>query len=50
MVRSKFAGFAYTFPPVNSGGLIEANLIPGTVDAAALAFPPVNSGGLIEAS
>ena len=42
------AGAQVAFPPVNSGGLIEAerykSLIPSTFE-----FPPVNSGGLIEA-
>ena len=37
------------FPPVNSGGLIEA--VGGEAGAArpVVGFPPVNSGGLIEA-
>ena len=39
------------FPPVNSGGLIEARTSFGwpIVAGASVAFPPVNSGGLIEA-
>ena len=37
------------FPPVNSGGLIEAATIAAQSDNS-LAFPPVNSGGLIEAA
>ena len=37
------------FPPVNSGGLIEADLVTRPVLLGDTAFPPVNSGGLIEA-
>ena len=36
------------FPPVNSGGLIEAVTVRG-LPAEGKGFPPVNSGGLIEA-
>ena len=36
------------FPPVNSGGLIEAVAV-GWHAANDARFPPVNSGGLIEA-
>ena len=36
------------FPPVNSGGLIEAQA-PAQFPRGARHFPPVNSGGLIEA-
>ena len=36
------------FPPVNSGGLIEA-LIDPVAEFPPTGFPPVNSGGLIEA-
>ena len=39
----------FAFPPVNSGGLIEAACAP-LDERAAGAFPPVNSGGLIEAA
>ena len=39
-----------TFPPVNSGGLIEADDVDTGVTAPNARFPPVNSGGLIEAS
>ena len=39
------------FPPVNSGGLIEAfGYLDGPRVDQGCAFPPVNSGGLIEAS
>ena len=40
------------FPPVNSGGLIEARSKPVTSDFIrhGARFPPVNSGGLIEAA
>ena len=37
------------FPPVNSGGLIEAMNWAG-ITRHAPRFPPVNSGGLIEAN
>ena len=37
------------FPPVNSGGLIEASPSRGRLPACVARFPPVNSGGLIEA-
>ena len=37
------------FPPVNSGGLIEAQRILVSPDHIRNMFPPVNSGGLIEA-
>ena len=37
------------FPPVNSGGLIEARNISERCSPGH-GFPPVNSGGLIEAS
>ena len=36
------------FPPVNSGGLIEA-LATSARPFILMSFPPVNSGGLIEA-
>ena len=38
-----------TFPPVNSGGLIEAPAPAPESAPEEPAFPPVNSGGLIEA-
>ena len=38
------------FPPVNSGGLIEADYSVTSCGPRVDAFPPVNSGGLIEAS
>ena len=38
------------FPPVNSGGLIEAFEERRHLGRRYRAFPPVNSGGLIEAS
>ena len=37
------------FPPVNSGGLIEASSAMRRACRARSMFPPVNSGGLIEA-
>ena len=37
------------FPPVNSGGLIEASQFTEHERKRTEAFPPVNSGGLIEA-
>ena len=37
------------FPPVNSGGLIEAIDTTSTATVYLLTFPPVNSGGVIEA-
>ena len=37
------------FPPVNSGGLIEAYRWYGSTRLVLVVFPPVNSGGLIEA-
>ena len=37
------------FPPVNSGGLIEATQDLVGEQAKVLQFPPVNSGCLIEA-
>ena len=37
------------FPPVNSGGLIEAEVLALLHRAHRGGFPPVNSGGLIEA-
>ncbi len=37
------------FPPVNSGGLIEAYKPMFQLPSCQRAFPPVNSGGLIEA-
>ena len=37
------------FPPVNSGGPIEARELTEEYDAFSI-FPPVNSGGPIEAS
>ena len=45
-----FEDRADAFPPVNSGGLIEAYAAPAAAARSAGAFPPVNSGGLIEAS
>ena len=36
-----------TFPPVNSGGLIEVSVC-ATATRPGGEFPPVNSGGLIE--
>ena len=40
----------FEFPPVNSGGLIEAlSGDAGEAAATSRMFPPVNSGGLIEA-
>ena len=44
------AKMARKFPPVNSGGLIEAQLDPFDFFLFLPAFPPVNSGGLIEAT
>ena len=38
-----------TFPPGNSGGLIEAVALTHLIPPAVAAFPPGNSGGLIEA-
>ena len=38
-----------TFPPVNSGGLIEARCRARPIARTPSGFPPVNSGGLIEA-
>ena len=38
------------FPPVNSGGLIEAITGLPTMLRPAPKFPPVNSGGLFEVS
>ena len=38
----------YEFPPVNSGGLIEASKGMPCLSSIPK-FPPVNSGGLIEA-
>ena len=38
------------FPPVNSGGLIEAVVARRLGAGRAEGFPPVNSGGLIEAA
>ena len=38
------------FPPVNSGGLIEATSCLVTSSFIGPSFPPVNSGGLIEAA
>ena len=38
------------FPPVNSGGLIEAERVKARFRISAGWFPPVNSGGLIEAT
>ena len=38
------------FPPVNSGGLIEACETPSGYTGRSSWFPPVNSGGLIEAA
>ena len=40
---------ALQFPPVNSGGLIEARSASGPLYSVTPMFPPVNSGGLIEA-
>ena len=40
---------ATEFPPVNSGGLIEAWRWCNYVEGVGWQFPPVNSGGLIEA-
>ena len=37
------------FPPVNSGGLIEARDPTHGPRTTSPQFPPVNSGGLIEA-
>ena len=37
------------FPPVNSGGLIEASARQEQFPPEWTMFPPVNSGGLIEA-
>ena len=37
------------FPPVNSGGLIEASPDATRSAGRSRPFPPVNSGGLIEA-
>ena len=37
------------FPPVNSGGLIEAMAVTDIAGYSFGGFPPVNSGGLIEA-
>ena len=37
------------FPPVNSGGLIEAGASSFFFFEVFSRFPPVNSGGLIEA-
>ena len=37
------------FPPVNSGGLIEAATTMIVSRTPSVPFPPVNSGGLIEA-
>ena len=39
-----------SFPPVNSGGLIEAPQARRQPLRLQGAFPPVNSGGLIEAA
>ena len=44
------AGVAAEFPPVNSGGLIEANCYWRFYSFTIIRFPPVNSGGLIEAN
>ena len=42
-------GLDLQFPPVNSGGLIEATFRTIFANLRDL-FPPVNSGGLIEAT
>ncbi len=41
-------GLLRQFPPVNSGGLIEACRVAPFLMRRSM-FPPVNSGGLIEA-
>ena len=52
-MKHKFYGNGKTnfimFPPVNSGGLIEARGSWRVSTRFKCKFPPVNSGGLIEA-
>ena len=48
-VRMSLSLIFILFPPVNSGGLIEALIIGVILEPAPARFPPVNSGGLIEA-